>query len=234
MAVPAHDTRDYAFAESVRPPIVACLSRAMRPDIHRPDGAGRQACFVGESPPFNSGPYEANVRTTSSYDHRRICLRWVSVSGHNYMLVSRRSAAIDSGLAVSHSARADYAGQPNRLLRAVPVERARRCPSPRGFLSRMVERASAPRALPSLAVSDFGGQPRFKARLTRCRSGPHPAGTIFPYRSARTAALSSSRPKNSPGCSSTCTSTSPSTPCCIAVRAFLAQCPVRLLLCQYF
>ncbi|HHK40857.1 MAG TPA: leucine--tRNA ligase, partial [Planctomycetaceae bacterium] len=58
MAVPAHDTRDFEFAQQFDLPIVAVVDPGESADVDRDAVLAGQACFVGEGTAIHSGPYD--------------------------------------------------------------------------------------------------------------------------------------------------------------------------------
>ena len=73
MAVPAHDARDFEFAQQFELPIIAVVDPGEQPDVDRAGRAGWQrSALPATAPPFNSGPYDG--LTTDEFkqrDHRR-------------------------------------------------------------------------------------------------------------------------------------------------------------------
>lgn len=57
MAVPAHDTRDFAFARQYRLPIVPVVDPGERSDVSREDVLQGRVAFTEEGTAINSGPY---------------------------------------------------------------------------------------------------------------------------------------------------------------------------------
>ncbi len=57
MAVPAHDTRDFEFAEQFEIPIVAVVDPGDAPDVDREAVLAGTQCFVGDGSAVNSGDY---------------------------------------------------------------------------------------------------------------------------------------------------------------------------------
>ncbi len=58
MAVPAHDTRDFEFAEEFDLPIVAVVAPAAEEEVDRNEVLAGRACFVGDGTAVHSGPYD--------------------------------------------------------------------------------------------------------------------------------------------------------------------------------
>ena len=58
MAVPAHDTRDFEFAQQFDLPIVAVVDPGAAPDVDRAAVLAGSACFVELGTAINSGPYD--------------------------------------------------------------------------------------------------------------------------------------------------------------------------------
>ena len=58
MAVPAHDTRDFEFAQKFKLPIVAVVDSGETDEVDRAAVLAGDACFVGEGTAVNSGKYD--------------------------------------------------------------------------------------------------------------------------------------------------------------------------------
>ena len=58
MAVPAHDTRDFEFAQQFDLPIIAVVDPGKSADVDREAVLAGRACFVGEGTAIHSGPYD--------------------------------------------------------------------------------------------------------------------------------------------------------------------------------
>jgi leucyl-tRNA synthetase len=57
MAVPAHDTRDFEFAQQFKLPIVAVVDPGDAPDAPREDLLAGRVAFIADGTAINSGPY---------------------------------------------------------------------------------------------------------------------------------------------------------------------------------
>ena len=57
MAVPAHDTRDFEFAQQFKLPIVAVVDPRGAPDVPRDDLLTGRVAFIADGAAINSGPY---------------------------------------------------------------------------------------------------------------------------------------------------------------------------------
>ncbi len=68
MAVPAHDTRDFEFAEQYGIPIVAVVDPGHAAEIDRPAVLSGQQCFVGDGVAVNSGQYDE--LSTKEFKHQ--------------------------------------------------------------------------------------------------------------------------------------------------------------------
>jgi leucyl-tRNA synthetase len=68
MAVPAHDTRDFEFAERFGIPIVAVVDPGDVPEVDRNAVLAGGQCFVGDGRAVNSGEY--NGQTTSEFKQK--------------------------------------------------------------------------------------------------------------------------------------------------------------------
>jgi leucyl-tRNA synthetase len=67
MAVPAHDTRDFEFAEQFQIPIIAVVDPGDEPDVDRQAVLAGTECFVGEGSAVNSAKY--NGLSTPEFIH---------------------------------------------------------------------------------------------------------------------------------------------------------------------
>ncbi|MBM4091281.1 MAG: leucine--tRNA ligase [Planctomycetes bacterium] len=123
MAVPAHDTRDFAFAEAFDLPIVAVVDPGQRAEADREAVLGGRACFVGLGAAVNSGPYDG--LDTESFKQRitaDLAAGGLGNSAVNYKLrdwLFSRQRFWGEPFPILHEL--DVAGQPNGLLRAVDV-----------------------------------------------------------------------------------------------------------------
>jgi leucyl-tRNA synthetase len=68
MAVPAHDERDFQFAQQYQLPIVAVVDPQESPAVNRSEVLAGKACFTGEGVAVGSGPYDG--LTTAEFKQR--------------------------------------------------------------------------------------------------------------------------------------------------------------------
>jgi len=124
MAVPAHDTRDFEFAERFQIPVIAVVDPGDRPDVDREAVlAGRQCC-TEEGVAVNSGDY--NGLTTDAFKHKisdDLAAAGLGREAVNYKLrdwLFSRQRFWGEPFPILHEL--DEQGQPTGHLRAVPAD----------------------------------------------------------------------------------------------------------------
>jgi leucyl-tRNA synthetase len=124
MAVPAHDTRDYAFAEQFGLPIVAVVDPGDRPDVDRAAVLAGRACYPDQGTAVNSAQF--NGLTTDVFQARvteELASRGLGRPATNYKLrdwLFSRQRFWGEPFPVLHEL--DDQGVPNGQLAPVPVE----------------------------------------------------------------------------------------------------------------
>ena len=124
MAVPAHDTRDYEFAELYRIPIIAVVDPGQAEGVDRAAVLAGRACFTDEGTAINSGPYSG----LSTAAFKRAIAADLEMAGQgreavNYKLrdwLFSRQRFWGEPFPILHEL--DDAGQPTGMLRAVAPE----------------------------------------------------------------------------------------------------------------
>ena len=124
MAVPAHDTRDYEFAEKFGIPISAVVDPGSSADVDRPAVLAGRACFTGEGIAVNSANYDglptAEFQQQIAHD---LTKQGVGRAAVNYKLrdwLFSRQRFWGEPFPILHEL--DDQGQPTGVIRAVPPE----------------------------------------------------------------------------------------------------------------
>jgi leucyl-tRNA synthetase len=121
MAVPAHDERDFEFAEQFDLPIIAVVDPGNAPDINREAVLAGKECFAGLGMAINSGDY--NGLSTNEFKQKitnDLASRGVGRAAVNYKLrdwLFSRQRFWGEPFPILHEL--DEKGQPTGLLRAV-------------------------------------------------------------------------------------------------------------------
>lgn len=124
MAVPAHDTRDFEFAQKFQIPIIAVVDPGHDASCERQAVLDGHACFPGAGVAINSGPYTG--LTTAEFKTRitdDLASAGVARGAVNYKLrdwLFSRQRFWGEPFPILHELDAD--GQPTGLLRAVAAE----------------------------------------------------------------------------------------------------------------
>ncbi len=124
MAVPAHDTRDFEFAERFQIPIVAVVDPGDSEGVDRQAVLAGRSCFIGDGTAINSGDY--NGLTTAEFKQRitdDLAADGVARAAVNYKLrdwLFSRQRFWGEPFPILHEL--DSEGHPNGLIRAVAPE----------------------------------------------------------------------------------------------------------------
>jgi leucyl-tRNA synthetase len=124
MAVPAHDTRDFEFAEQFGLKIVVVVDPGDIADVDRPAVLEAKSCFTGDGTAVNSGGYDG--LSTSEFKQRisdNLTAGGMGVKAVNYKLrdwLFSRQRFWGEPFPILHEL--DQQGNPNGLLRAVASE----------------------------------------------------------------------------------------------------------------
>ena len=124
MAVPAHDTRDFEFAQKYGIPIVAVVDSVESSEVDREAVMAGKECFVGEGVAIQSGPYTGLA--TADFQLRitdDLAKNGLGRSAVNYKLrdwLFSRQRLWGEPFPILHQL--DDQGEPNGLMKAVDVE----------------------------------------------------------------------------------------------------------------
>ena len=124
MAVPAHDSRDFEFAQQFELAIVPVVDPGDHQDVSREDVLAGRACFIGEGNALNSEDYDGlptaqfKSRITSALTDTALGQEAVNYKLRDWLFSRQRFWG--EPFPILHELGRD--GQPNGLLRAVPVE----------------------------------------------------------------------------------------------------------------
>ena len=219
MAVPAHDERDFEFAQQFDLPIVAVVDPGDSDVVDRARGAGRQA-VLRRATASRSTPATYNGLTTAEF--KQPITADLATAG-----LGRE--AVNYKLRDWLFSRQRFWGEPFPILHELDDS------GPADGLIRAVDAKDLPVDLPHLDDFKPHGTPGAAAGARRRRSGCMPAIDGKRYRRETNTmpqwagccwyflrfidpqerpARSSIRRRKRPGCRSTCTSAAPSTPCC--------------------
>ncbi len=181
MAVPAHDERDFEFAQAVR-----AADRAGRRSGRNSDRSSARRClpatsaFTADGIAINSGTYNGLADAeVQGEDHRRSGASGLGRAAVNYKLrdwLFSRQHFWGEPFPILHELDAD--GKPTGRLRTVPAERvAGRSAGAGRFQAARPARAAAGKSAGRVALCRRSTAGATSARRTRCRNGPARAGT---------------------------------------------------------